>query len=317
MTSPGIGASGVMGVALEDTAGTYVAPTKFIPYLSETLQYQQATQWRRPIRNTPGLVGAISGNAQVTGDIVIESLADVLPYFLLASRCTCVKTDTAGVAPFTYAFTPSANAIPAKTLSITVVRNGVVFGYVGCVVTDIKLDVSDGILQLTASIIATNEASEAAVTGMTWPTSTPFGSGSYNLQIPTATQVFDTDTFSFESNDNGAVQFRLKDSLGAQFVSFGESDATINVARDFTSRTEYDAFKTLTKKSITLEASHGAVDDDSITIVAPVSIVDTYEVAISSQGDLVRASIAYQCAIDATGKHYSITVVTSEDITIT
>lgn len=314
MTSPGIGASGVLGIALEAVSGTYVAPTKFVPFLSESLQYQQATGWRRPIRNTPGLVGAISGNAQVTGDVVIESLADVLPYFLMASRCTVEKTGAA--APFTYDFTPSPNAIPTKTLSITLVRNGVVFGYTGCTVTDIKMDVSDGILQFTASIIATNEESQAAVTGITWPTSEPFGSGSYNLQIPTASQVFDTDTFSFESNDNGTVQFRLKDTLGAQFVSFGESDASISVARDFVDRTEYDAFKTLTEKSITLEATHGAVDTDVISITAPVAIVDTYEVAIGSQGDLVRASITYQCAIDSTGKHYAISITTDEDVTV-
>jgi Phage tail tube protein len=314
MTSPGIGASSIMGVALETAAasGTYVAPQKFFPYLSETLQYMQDTNYRRPIRNTSGLVGALPGNSHVEGDVVLEATSDVVPYFLYGSRCTIVKT---GTAPYTYVATPSSAAIPpGRTLSITVVRNGVVFGYVGCIVGQMQFEVQDGVLQFTASIVGAGEAVQSAPTA-TWPTSIPYGAGKYSLQIPTATQIFDTDTFNFTSNDNATPQYRMISSgTAATFVAFGESDGSITLARDFVSRTEYDAFKALTAKSITLLVSNGA--SDQITILAPVSITDTYEVDISAQGDVVRASITYQLAIDSTGKHYQITVITAtENIT--
>jgi hypothetical protein len=305
VTTPGIGASGIMGVALEVTSGTYLAPTKFVPFTAESLQWQQDTNWRRPIRNTPGLVGASPGNGHVEGDISIEALSDVLPYFLMATRATVAKT---GAAPYTYTATPSAIAVPQKTLSITIVRNGVTFGYTGVTIGDWHLTIDNSTLMFTCSALGTAEASQSTPTGIVWPTSVPFGAGNYTYQIPTATQVFDADTFDFESNDNPTVQFRLKNALGAQFVSFGESEATIKTDRDFTSRAEYDAWKTLTAKSITFVASKGA--SESITITAPVAVVDTYEVAIGGQGDLVRASITYQCAIDGTGKHYQVIVVT-------
>lgn len=290
--------------------GVYVAPTKFIPYLSESLKFTQQTNWRRPIRNTPGLVGASPGFSNAEGDLSIEALTDCIIYFLSASRCTYTKVVAA---QNTYVFTPSAVAVPARTLSITIIRNGVVYGYVGCTVGSFKFEVNNAVLQFSPTIVSTNETVQSAPTA-TWPTTVPFGAGQYNLQIPTSTQIFDSDGFTFESNDNGAAQFRLiSANTGAQFVSFGESEASISITRDFFNRAEYDAFKVLTAKSITLTATHSA-PVESIALVSPTSIVDTYEVNIGGQGDLVRASVTYQCAIDGTGKHYQITVVTAENM---
>jgi len=309
-TTPGTPTGAFPLINTAANPGVYVAPTKYIPYLSESLKYVQQTNWRRPIRNTPGLVGASPGFSNAEGDISIEALTDCIVYFLSASRCTFTKVVAA---QNTYVYTPSAVAVPARTLSITIVRNGVVYGYVGCTVGSFKFEVNNAVLQFTPTIVSTNETVQSGPTA-TWPTTTPFGAGQYNLQIPTATQIFDSDGFTFESNDNGAAQFRLiSANTGAQFVAFGESEASITITRDFFNRTEYDAFKALTSKSITLTATHTS-PVESIALLSPTSIVDTYEVNIGGQGDLVRASITYQCAIDGTGKHYQLTVITAENM---
>ncbi len=309
---PAIGASAVMGVALETVSGTYVAPTKFVPFESESLNYTQETNWRRPIRNTAGVVGAAPGNAHVEGDISFEALTDVIAILLHASRCTVTKTGTAPA--ITYKFTPAPVAVPTKTLSITIRRGSEVFGYVGCVISSFTISVDDaGKMTFNCSVIGSNEASAAALAAITWPTSTPFGIGHYNIQIPTATQIYDADSFEFQSEDNAEPQFRLKTTTGAQFVAFGESNATISVERDFETRADYDTYKNLTAQSITFVASKGA--NDSLTILMPAAIKDSYEVSIGGQGDLIRASVSYTGVIDATGKHYEISVVTSENIT--
>src|SRR6266496_1983915 len=309
-TTPGTPTGAFPLVNTAANPGVYVPPTKFIPYLSESLKFTQQTNWRRPIRNTPGLVGASAGFSNAEGDVSIEALTDCIIYFLSASRCTFTKTVGA---QNTYVFTPSAVAVPSRTLSITIVRNGVVYGYVGCTVGSFKFEVSNAVLQFTPTVVSTNETVQSLPVA-TWPTTVPFGAGQYNLQIPTATQIFDSDGFTFESNDNGAAQFRLiSANTGAQFVAFGESEATISITRDFFNRTEYDAFKVLTAKSITLTATHTS-PVESIALLAPTAIVDTYEVNIGGQGDLVRASVAYQCAIDGTGKHYQLTVITAENM---
>src|SRR5438034_1060002 len=119
-TSPGTptGAFPLLNSAY--SPGTYTAPTKFFPLISESLVTPQATIWRRPIRNSADVIGAVAGNFNVQGDITAEFLEDVSIYLLGASRVSIVKS---GSAPnFTYTITPSAIAIPAKTLSITAVR---------------------------------------------------------------------------------------------------------------------------------------------------------------------------------------------------
>lgn len=305
-----IGASGIMGVALEAVSGVYEPPVKFIPFESESLSWQQDTNWRRPIRNTPGLVGAVAGNGHVEGELGLEALHDCVAYLLHASRCTVVKS---GLSPnFIYTFTPAPDAVPSQTLSISIKRNGEVFGYTGCVVGGFTFSIDNGTLKFSVDIKGNTEATQAALVP-TWPTSVPFGAGSYVIEIPTATQVFDTDSFEFQSEDNAEVQFRLKDELGAQFVSFGESSATLTVERDFENRAEYDAFKALTAQSITMKASQGA--DIGIDILMPAAVKESYEVNIGGQGDLLRASVGYQGVIDGTGKHYEIVVRTTEDIT--
>lgn len=291
-------------------SGTYYAPTKFFPFNSESLVVQQDTIWRRPIRQNADVIGAVAGNYHVEGDLDMESLEDVIAYFLYASRTSIAKT---GSSPnFTYTFTPTSAAVPVRTLSLTFVRNGLVFGYTGCVTSSFTFGIADGLLTFNTSMMGRDEAVQSLPTP-TWPTTTPFGAGMFKIEIPTGTQVFDTDTFEFAVEDNAESQFRLKDTgRGAQFMKFGERNSTMNMERDFESRTDYDLFKSVTSQSVTLTATKGV--NNNIAILAPVAIKDTFEVGLSGQGDIVRASIAYQNVIDSTGKSWQITVKTQEDI---
>lgn len=309
--APGIGAAGILGVALETTSGTYLAPTKFIPFESESLNYVQDTIQRRPIRQSADIVGLIPGNLHMEGDIGFEALTDVVAILCHAARHTVVKT---GVGPYTYVFTPNANAIPSKTLSLTVVRNGIVFAFTGCVISSWTLTTDDSVLKFNCSFMGRDEAVQSAPTP-TWPTTTPYGPGTYGIEIPTSTQVFDTDTFEFSVDHNAEAQFRLKSggARGAQFINYGENDVSLSVERDFDTRTEYDAYKALTSQSVTIKMIKTAAAEE-MTLLVPASVKESYEVAMPGQGDLVRASVGYKGVLDATGKSYSLTVITAENV---
>lgn len=310
----GTGAQGFLGIALETVSGTYEPPTDFVPIVSESVQWTQETNWRRPIRQSADIVGATAGNGHVEGDISMEAFSDVVATFLAAGRTTVTKTGTAP--SFTYVFTGSAVATPNSTMSITVVRNNVVFGYVGCVMGSFNFTVDNGTLMFNPTILGNSEATQSAPTP-TWQTAAQqptFGSGHYNLQIPTATQIYDADGFTFSVDDGAEAQNRLKDTLGAQFISFGERAVTLQLDRDFQDRTEYDAFKQLTAKGVTLTATVDASNEIDLEI--PAAIVDTYEMSMGGQGDLLRASISYNGVLNATGDAYKITVITSKDITV-
>jgi len=288
--------------------GTYTAPTKFFPFNTESLKFDQATVWRRPIRQSVDVLSGVPGNVHINGDIEMEAMEDVLIYFLLASRVSATKT---GTTDKVYTFDPTPNATPALSLSLTVVRNNEVFGYVGCVVSSFTFTPSDGLLMFNVSIIGSDETEQSAPSPV-YTTTEPFGAGEYQVSIA-ATQVFDTDTFEFTVNDNAEPQFRLKNTgRGAQYVKFGERECTITMERDFFNRDDYDAFKLLTAQAIFLRAQRSATN--YVQINAPVSIKNTYEVGLSGQGDLVRASIEYMNVIDSSGNSYTIEVGTQQNI---
>lgn len=318
----GIGAGGVVGLALETTKGTYAPPTKFTPLRSEGLQWQQGTTYRRVIAGTVDPLGAVPGNGHVEGDIDIEALDDVLPYFFRCARGILTKTQTpdgggAGVPgpPNTYELTPAHGAQASKTMSLTVVRNGVVFGYTGIVVSSMNFTVDDGMLVSTMSLLGEEESQEVDPGAPTFEETGPFAAGMYVLSIPTGTQIFDADGFSFQVEDNGEPQNRLIDRRGAAFISYGERNAQLSIDRDFENRTQYNEFKALTEQSVTLRAEKSV--DTFIEFNLPRTVLDAYDVSLGDVGGLIRASATYQgLNDDVVGGAYKITVQTDEDFTL-
>lgn len=307
MSDVGIGAQGFVGVAIETVNGTYEEPTKFFPIRSESLSWTQDTNWRRVIRGTVDPLGAVPGNGNAEGDIDMELLPQVLPYFLLCARGVLTFDDVEGE----YEFTPSHGAVAPETMSVTIVRNGEAFGYVGCVVSSMSFSDDNGQAISTYSLLGMREEDVTVPVAAYDADDDPFGAGTWSIQIPTASQIFDADTVSFEVDDSGEVQTRLKDELGAEFISFGERTTSVSVDRDFKDRSEYDAFKDLTEREITVRVSHDA--NTFVEFNMPVGIQDSNDVNLGGVGDLVRSSISYQGTHDIdTGGAYSIKVGTDE-----
>lgn len=298
-------------------SGVYTPPTKYGPITSESLKYVQATTWRRPIRQSVDNIGGVPGNVHVEGDVVIEGLTDMMIYFHRASRATLVKSGPTG-SLYSYTFTPSAVATPIRTLSITVVRNGVVFGYTGCVVGTTKFGIQNGMLTATYSIIGQDETTQSMPTPV-WTTNQlqPFGAGEYDVEIPTGTQIFDTDTFEFTATDNATPNYRMRNTgRGAQFVSFKERTVTMTLNRDFQTRTDYDAFKALTAQGIRVKAVK-AVTSEVFQLDLIAAVKDTYEAAnLSAQGDLLMSKIAYQGTLDpSSGNAFTLNIQSQENMT--
>lgn len=308
----GIGAGGFVGIAVEGTSGTYEAPTKFFPIRNESLKWTQENNVRKEIRGVADSIGIVLGNGHIEGDLEMVVMADVLPYFLKASRNSVVKT---GVGPYTYTTTPLHSAIAANTLSITVVRNGVAFGYVGVAVSTIEFSQDNGLAVVKFSMLGNSEADQTLPT-YSATNQAPFGAGKWNIQIPTATQVFDVDNFTWTVEDNGEVQTRLKNSLGAHFIKWGERDVKIHVDRDFQDRTEMDAFKALTSSTLSIIMSNDA-SNNQVTLKAFAAIRDTYDLnGLTGQGDLIRAGIDWLGVYSQSDtKSYEIVVKTTENIT--
>lgn len=306
-TSPGAPSGAFPTTNTAMTPGTYAAPTYYFPFLSESLGHKQDTQWRRPIRSNVDNLGGVPGNVHTEGDIEIEGLVEPCIMFHKASRASLVKSGPVS-SLYTYVFTPNAAATALNTLSVTIVRNGLAFGYTGCVVGSFKYTIDSGQLKATFSLRGSDEAAQSVPVPSYSGQAQVFGAGDYNVQIPTSSQVFDMDTFEWTVEDNAEPQFRLRSGgqRGAQFMKYGERSVTLSTERDFQDRTDYDAYKALTAQSITIQCDK--TTGEQVKILMPVSVKETYELGLSGQGDLIRGRISYQGVYDqATSKAYDLT----------
>lgn len=317
-----IGATGICGVAIESlaAAGTYVAPLKFFPILSESLAYNTENLKRRSMRGIADIIGEVPGRTHIMGDISFELTEDVLPYFMYCMRATVVKTGT--TPNWIYTATPENGAVPnawnGRTLSVTVVRNGFPFGYTGLVVSELELDASDnGIVTCKATMVGQTEAAESAPTP-TFEEVVPFGPGTFNIQIPTSTEVFDMDKFTFTVNDAATAQWRLQTVRSPSYISFGERTTTYKTERDFSSRDEYDNYYklALSESGLTVLLTKGA--DNQVEFVLPKPQPDTFDVGqLTGQGTLIRSSVSYDAIYDTgTSEAYSMVCKCQELVTL-
>lgn len=310
----GIHAQGFVGVAFETTAGTFVPATRFFPIVNETITDNRDHQKRRVIRGLADNLDIIAGYSHVEGDIEMELLEQVLPYFLHVSRNSIVKS---GSTDFTYTCTPTHAAVssPKPGLSITIVRAGIVFGYAGCLVSQMEFSLQDGIPHMKFSVQGLSEATASLPTYTANTADTPYGADKYTIEIPTASQVFDCQDFTFTVNDNAVAENRINGTTQAQFVRFGQREVTASITRDFNGRTEYDAWKNLTGSSVTIKCTKSATV--SVQFAIANAKRDTYELdGLAEQGTLHMAQIGWEGLYDsATSKSYEIIVKCQESIT--
>ncbi len=310
----GIGGGGSIGIALEAVAGTYLAPTKFVPVRSESMKFMQEINYTRPIINVAvDPVYAVKGPAHVEGDIEMEITTDTFPYFLHAARMTVVKTG--GAPDFVYTFEPAATAQEAnKTMSITVVRNSIVFGYSGCVVGGMTITVDNGMLVGTFRMVGRNEVTQADPTEA-YLELAPLGADSLSIEIPAAAAITDAGSFSFELEDNAEAQFRLG-SLAAQYVGYGERLVTAELERDFIDKAQYAIFQALTAQSVLFRSEDPADAGRYVNFLIDSGNMDSYESFLEGQGDIITAQLTYTGKYDFTNtRSYEIEVGSVEDIT--
>jgi hypothetical protein len=336
----GIGASGYLALTFETSPGTYLPPTTagtiFVPIISESLVYTEAKYYSQAIRQQTIDNDAKNSYYHVEGNVTYEVDSKFEPYWLYISRMTPSKT---GAGPYTYTFTPASTgsapiagdtvtgATNRRTASITVIRNGVGFGYAGCTVGNHAYTIDNGVLRHSMDIMGLSEAQPGALGSPAWQTPVLYGADSHAIYVDTAglTPAFATPSVSFDGftlniNDNPAPQNRIKNDRAAAYISYGFTDLTIDTSLDFLSRTEYDNFKAVTKRAIKLESVPAAgtfagATVDAMQFIVYNSVYDTYTVGLGAAPDLVMAATSMRGLAIAGGTAYSIGVKSAATIT--
>lgn len=326
----GLGGGGKVGIAFETTMGTYVAPTVFVPILNESLRYTEEKYYSEQIRQQTIVSDVKSGYYHVEGDIELEVDPNNIVHWLYGSRHTIAKT---GAGPFEYKFTPSsagsastaAGPTAPKTLSITIVRNGVVFGYTGCVVGGWEFTIEDAVLRCTMNVLGLAEAVQSAPSP-TWAAANLFGADAHRVYLaasaaaPTFGAVdINFNGFTFRANYNPEAQNRIHAQRSASYISYGITEAEIESELDFLDRTDYDNFVNNTQRAIKLESTNGgatfAAATSAIRLQGNRVSYDAYDIGLEGMGDLIMAGFTGRMVGIAAGDAYQIEVKSAVSIT--
>lgn len=326
----GLGGGGSVGVAFETVMGTYVAPTIFVPILNESLRYTEEKYYSEQIRQQTMVSDVKQGYYHAEGDIQLEVDPNNIVYWLYGSRHTITKT---GAGPFNYVFVPSSagsastatGATTPKTLSITVVRNEVVFGYTGCTVGGWEFMVEDGVLKCTMNVLGIAEAVQANPTE-SWSAAELYGADAHRVFLAAAAAVptfgavdVNFNGFTFRANYNAEAQNRIHAQRSASYVSFGITEAEIESELDFLDRTDYDNFVNNTQRAIKLVSTNGgatlAAATSGIKLQGNRVSYDAYDIGLEGMGDLIMAGFTGRCVGIAGGSAYEIEVKSAVNIT--
>lgn len=302
-----VGGAGELGMAFETTLGTFVAPAKWIPIRSESLQLVEDKIYRTNIRGLAERSGAIPGYTHVEGDIVFEVTPDALLYFLYSGRYSIVKT---GAGPYEYVFTPVAvaktstavGATTRKTLSILIERGGNGFGYVGMALGQISLTVDGGVLIATASMVGVDEDTQS-LAAATYGTVQPMGPGNLTLEVPDATARADADTFTATINDNLVNANRLNGQRKAAYQNWGEREITLDFEIDFDTRTgDYTKFRAQTIEAVTLIGTSPTTNED-FELAFSGYVIDSVATPLAGLGEVNRATISGHGIYNSAASH--------------
>jgi Phage tail tube protein len=299
---PGLGGGGSLGVGIETTMGTYVPPSVFVPIMSESLEWTEDKYLSEQIRQQSIHSEAKPSYYHIEGDIEFEVDPNYLPYFLYATRHTATKS---GAGPYEYKFVPNSAAVagaPMKSLSFTMVKNNIVFSYVGCVLTgfEFTVDTDSGILMATLNVMGLREDGVKADPAEVWLAPELFGADSHQLYLGAAgvaptftTPDVNHNGFTFGVNFNGEAQNRIRADRGASYISFGITEGTVSAEIDFLDRANFDFFVATNKRAIRLESANGGATytagASAVRLQANNYFFNTYSVPLEGMGDLIAA----------------------------
>lgn len=305
------GIGGQIGLAAESVYGTFVAPTRWFEFNSESLHLERERIESAGIRAGRRVLHRWAAGVQrVTGDIEMELGAvgfGIIWSHILGSNVTT------GAGPYTHTATPGDLA--GKSLSVQVGRpdiSGTVraFSYLGCKVASAQLACSvNEYAMLTLSLYGAHEDTAQALGTASYPAAyAPFVFTSGSLTL--AASAFDVKECSL-SIDNGlaidrhfiraTTPERPKEPLEADRRAI-----TGELTADFIDLTAYNRFVNGTEAALVLLFNSGAASQLQITMNV------RFDGTTPNIGgaDLLEQPLPFK-AVSATSDAAAITVVTT------
>jgi hypothetical protein len=257
------GLSAQVGIAEESTYGTFVAPTRYHEFVSESVKLEIERLESRGLRaGRRTLHRWAPGVQRVTGDVEMELAAQG---FGLWFKHVFGGVATSGVGPYTHTFTPGT--LDAKSLSVQIGRPDVggtvrAFSYLGCKVASAEISAAiNEIAMMRVSLYGAHEDTSQTLGTASYPaTLSPFTFTHGTLSVAGSNLEVRSASISV---DNGLAidRHRLRTSnpaRPAEPLENGLREIGGTVDADFENLTAYNRFVNGTEASLVLAFNAGA-----------------------------------------------------------
>jgi len=206
-----------------------------------------------------------------------------------------------------------------RTGSITIVRNGIGFGYSGCTLGSLGFFIDTGVLKFRATLFGEKDNVVAAPPTPTWIAPSLFGASAHTVYVDAsgtapafAAADLNFNGFEFTANHNPTAENRLTPERGATYIAFHETEINVTTELDFVNKTEYDNFVATTQKAFRLESIKGgatwATATQGVRITVYRGVYETYDVGLSGLADLIMAGVTIRGIGITGGDAYKIEV---------
>lgn len=253
-----------IGYAVEATPGTYVAPTKTIEHVSESIKFNQERIESQGIKagRRGGSGRWALGRSWVEGSVQHELSASTIGPIL---RNLMGAVSTTGSNPYTHTLTYGALSEGALTIQVgrpDLAGTVNVFSYLGCQITELSLSSKVGeISTLDFNVYGQKEDTSQTLATPSYPAAwSPFTFAHGVLSLAAAEYEFDDINLTFNSGlQTGRHTHRSSTAAQPRIskeAAFRTAGGTIN--SEFISMTAYNRFKAGTEAALSMVWNAGA-----------------------------------------------------------
>lgn len=269
-----LGTTAYIGVGVENTAGTAVAASKYIPFVTCTIRGVQEPLFDESAKGVREKnFSAISGKKRGEGDIEIYIDAENAPYFIYPALGTISSGTASGEsAVYEHVITRKASNPPT---TLTVIYNDSLDTrkYVYSTINTAELNVADGLATLACNILSkfpsTGTASQSLTTERILAFkdyTVKFGSGATGtaaLAAAAAATATKLRSFKLNINNNAEAQYLSGDADAAQ-IGIAQLEITGEYVLFYENTTDRVFYETLLDGSNPVRAMIISFTGDSI-----------------------------------------------------
>jgi hypothetical protein len=305
--------SGQVGMTIETTPGTRIAPATWKQILSETLS---AGRTMIPVRGIGGgsriHLASIIGLQQPGGQISMDLAAENAPNLL---RLAFGTPATAGAGPYTHTYTPSMTApLPSATIQKGVPDTGATvrpWDFIGSRANSWEITITPGeLIKVNYDIVSEYVDTAQTLGTPTWPTISPFSASAHTVMtILGSAECVDSVTLTGANNLTTSNPICSTNPGRQRVQDAGNREYGGTFTKDFESMTFYNTFVAGTVGAMVVTIDAGA--SNKLVITGRVQFQEDNTPQMGGPGEIVKQTVPFNFVRETTDALAFTAVLTS------